>query len=79
LTQLNRAGAHVVGVVLNRVPRKSANYYGYYRYENDTVYDNEQVTEEKPVVGVQRRARGLSAIVLGNGKSSNGKIGEELT
>ncbi|MFO7664001.1 MAG: polysaccharide biosynthesis tyrosine autokinase [Chloroflexota bacterium] len=79
LTQLNRAGAHVVGVVLNRVPRKSANYYGYYRYENDTVYENEHTTEEKQVVGVQRRARGLSAIVLGNGKSSNGKIGEEIT
>jgi polysaccharide biosynthesis transport protein len=79
LTQLNRAGAHVVGVVLNRVPRKSANYYGYYRYENDTVYDNEVISEEKPVVGTQRRARGLSAIVLGNGKSSNGKISEELS
>jgi polysaccharide biosynthesis transport protein len=79
LTQLNRAGAHVVGVVLNRVPRKSANYYGYYRYENDTVYDNEQASEEKPLVGTQRRARGLSAIVLGNGKSSNGKIGEGLS
>jgi capsular exopolysaccharide synthesis family protein len=30
--QLNRAGAHVVGVVLNRIPRDRADYYGGYRH-----------------------------------------------
>ena len=32
LEQLNRAGAHVIGVVLNRIPRDRADYYGGYRH-----------------------------------------------
>ncbi|NCF65091.1 MAG: polysaccharide biosynthesis tyrosine autokinase [Chloroflexi bacterium] len=33
LEQLKRTGARVVGVVLNRIPRKRAGYYGRYRYK----------------------------------------------
>lgn len=80
LAQLNRAGAHVIGVVLNRIPRKSANYYGYYRYENDSVFDVENApAAETPVTANERRAKGVSAIVMGNDKSKNGKMGEEPT
>jgi succinoglycan biosynthesis transport protein ExoP len=32
LEQLNRAGARVLGVVLNRIPRERAEYYGGYRH-----------------------------------------------
>jgi len=74
LAQLNRAGAHVVGVVLNRVPRKNANYYGYYRYENDYTVDT-TATETAPVNGDGRRA-GKGLATMFSGKPS--KIGEEV-
>ena len=75
LAQLNRAGAHVVGVVLNRVPRKNANYYGYYRYENDSAYTIEATSAES---GETRRAsKGVAAMF--NGKGMSNKIGEEVS
>lgn len=79
VAQLNRAGAHVVGVVLNRVPRKNANYYGYYRYENDSVYDVEHVpAEDAPVAVNGQRAKGIGASLFG-GKNGSGKMKEELS
>ena len=33
MEQLKRTGARIVGVVLNRIPRKHAGYYGRYRYK----------------------------------------------
>jgi len=74
LAQLNRAGAHVVGVVLNRVPRKNANYYGYYRYENDAVYTVETATES--AVGA-RAGKGVAAMITGKGLPA--KVGKEVS
>ena len=76
LAQLNRAGAHVVGVVLNRVPRKNANYYGYYRYENDAVYSIENTPAEQPATGGDTRRTGKGLATMFSGKP--GKIGEEV-
>jgi len=77
LAQLNRAGAHVVGVVLNRVPRKSANYYGYYRYDSDSsIYSVETQPAETPPAG-NGRAKGIA--LFSNGKAMNGRIGEEAS
>lgn len=77
LAQLDRAGAHVVGVVLNRVSRKTSNYYGYYRYENDPIYSLE-TTPAQEQTGNGRR-KGLASMFGGNGSNLNGKIGEEIT
>jgi len=74
LAQLNRAGAHVVGVVLNRVPRKNANYYGYYRYENDTVYTVETATESPAGA---RAGKGVAAMITGKGLPA--KVGKEVS
>ncbi len=75
LAQLNRAGAHVVGVVLNRVSRKTSNYYGYYRYDNDPIYS----IENSPTADADNnRRKGLASMFSGNGKNLNGKIGEEI-
>ncbi len=72
LAQLDRAGAHVVGVVLNRVSRKTSSYYGYYRYESDPIYNAESASSGE---GTQRK--GLAAMFSGNGKSLNGKMEEK--
>jgi Mrp family chromosome partitioning ATPase len=70
LAQLNRAGAHVVGVVLNRVSRKTSNYYGYYRYDTDPVYSLETAPTEQG-----GRRKGLASLFSGGG---NSKIGDEI-
>lgn len=74
LAQLNRAGAHVVGVVLNRVSRKTSSYYGYYRYESDPIYTVESTATEE---GGNGRRKGLASMFSGNGKSVNGAVGEK--
>ena len=74
IAQLNRAGAHVVGVVLNRVSRKTSSYYGYYRYESDPIYTAEAASPEENGNG---RRKGLASMFSGNGKNMNGKMGEE--
>lgn len=77
LAQLQRADAHVVGVVLNRVPRKNANYYGYYRYDNDSVYSIETSPAEQSGGDARRAGKGVAAMITGKGMS--GKIGEEVS
>lgn len=77
LAQLNRAGAHVVGVVLNRVPRKNANYYGYYRYENDATVTVESPPADPGAADARRASRGVAAIVTGKGMPR--KIGKEAS
>ena len=74
LAQLNRAGAHVVGVVLNRVSRKTSSYYGYYRYESDPIYTVESSTAEESGTG---RRKGLASMFSGNGKNVNGTMSEK--
>ena len=76
IAQLDRAGAHVVGVVLNRVSRKISSYYGYYRYENDPIYATDTVSVEQQNGDTRRKV--LAAMFNGNGKSANGKLGEEI-
>lgn len=45
--QLNRAGAHIVGAVFNRIPRQHGYYYGGYRYYSPYYYqDNKYVTSD---------------------------------
>jgi capsular exopolysaccharide synthesis family protein len=50
MEQLKRAGARVVGVVLNRIPRHRAEYYGGYRhyspYYKEYQYDTEDLGHE---------------------------------
>lgn len=72
LAQLDRAGAHVVGVVLNRVSRKTSSYYGYYRYESDPIYTAEDASSEDGA-----RRKGLASLLSGNGKNMNGKLEEK--
>lgn len=72
LAQLDRAGAHVVGVVLNRVSRKTSSYYGYYRYESDPIYNGEDASSEDSA-----RRKGLASLFSGNGKNMNGKLEEK--
>ena len=69
LAQLDRAGAHVVGVVLNRVSRKTSSYYGYYRCESDPIVTAEAASTEEAT-----HRKGLAAMFNGNGKSANGKM-----
>jgi Mrp family chromosome partitioning ATPase len=38
LEQMNRAGANIVGVVMNRIPRNRSYYYGGYRYYSPYYY-----------------------------------------
>lgn len=40
--QLDRAGAHIVGVVFNRIPRSHGHYYGGYRYYSPYYYRNDR-------------------------------------
>jgi len=40
--QLDRAGAHIVGAVFNRIPRKSGYYYGGYRYYSPYYSQNDK-------------------------------------
>lgn len=74
LAQLNRAGAHVVGVVLNRVPRSTGSYYGYYRYESDAIGNETNAAGSAP--GGYRK--GLASMFSGNGKAVNKDIGEKI-
>jgi capsular exopolysaccharide synthesis family protein len=75
LAQLERADARVIGVVLNRVPRKGASYYGnyLYQYDSDTAYSIENgATEQKS----GRKSKGLAGLF--GARPSAGKIGEEV-
>ena len=55
LEQLNRAGARLIGVVFNRIPRKSAASYGNYRYLS-------------PYVNAQYGEIGESSVATDSGK-----------
>lgn len=77
LTQLERAGARVIGVVLNRVPRKGRSYYGgyYYNYDSDKSYsiENTVVQESDSTAG---KSKGLTNLF--GARAAAGKIGEEV-
>lgn len=77
LTQLERAGARVIGVVLNRVPRKGRSYYGgyYYNYDSDKSYsiENTVVQESDSTAG---KNKGLTNLF--GARAAAGKIGEEV-
>ncbi len=75
LDQLDRAGARVIGVVLNRVPRKSRSYYGgyYYQYEGDSAYSIDNNTAQP--APAEKPSRGVSSLF--GPRPATGKIGEE--
>lgn len=75
LDQLDRAGARVIGVVLNRVPRKSRSYYGgyYYQYEGDSAYSLENNTGQS--ASAEKPSRGVSSLF--GPRPATSKIGEE--
>lgn len=77
LTQLDRAGARVIGVVLNRVPRKGRSYYGgyYYNYDSDKSYsiDNAALPE---VEGTSSKNKGIGSLF--GARPATSKIGEEV-
>lgn len=75
LDQLDRAGARVIGVVLNRVPRKSRSYYGgyYYQYEGDSAYSLENSTGQS--ASAEKPSRGVSSLF--GPRPATSKIGEE--
>lgn len=75
LAQLNRAGAHVVGVVLNRVSRKNGSYYGYYRYESDPIAPVDSGSDDR--VSSNPR-KGFASMFTGNGKASHNDMGEKI-
>lgn len=49
--QLDRAGAHVVGVVFNRIPRSQGYYYGGYQYYSPYYSQNSHYLNGDEVVG----------------------------
>lgn len=79
IEQLNRAGAHVVGVVLNRIPRDRADYYGGYRhyspyYSGYHYYSMDEGQTAKKAFSMSRLFRTGSS----NGKNGkNGKNGHK--
>ncbi|HET9913022.1 MAG TPA: polysaccharide biosynthesis tyrosine autokinase [Anaerolineales bacterium] len=48
--QLDRAGAHIVGAVFNRIPRSHGYYYGSYHYYSPYYYQNDKYLTGKDVV-----------------------------
>ncbi len=48
--QLDRAGAHIVGAVFNRIPRSHGYYYGSYHYYSPYYYQNDKYLSGKDVV-----------------------------
>lgn len=79
LEQLNRAGAHVVGVVLNRIPRDRVDYYGGYRhyspyYSGYHYYSSEEGQTSKKASAMSRFFR---FVTFSNGNGNNGKNGHK--
>jgi len=73
LEQLNRAGARVVGVVLNRIPRQGADYYGgyrYYHYDSDKSYSYEG--------NVQQASARSNGRLLGKFWQKNDRLADEI-
>ncbi len=77
LTQLDRAGARVIGVVLNRVPRKGRSYYGgyYYQYDSDKSYSIENTVAQESD-GSSGKSKGIGSLF--GARPATGKIGEEV-
>jgi len=79
LTQMNTAGARMLGVVFNRIPRNRSHYYGGYRYYNHKGYYEESRdpqksqsvsrTSEVPQVDTMLPAPTLAVPDRSNGKS----------
>lgn len=68
MEQLRRAGARVVGVVLNRIPRHRADYYGGYRHYSPYYSGYRYDIESGPVNGVSS----IKRLFVKRSFSSNG-------
>jgi capsular exopolysaccharide synthesis family protein len=86
MEQLNRAGARILGVVLNRIPHRGAEYYGgflyYSPYYTDGHYTSEEevdveekAEERKPKIKVDDR---LPSVKLGSIRPLVNKIQESI-
>lgn len=60
LEMLNRAGARTLGVVLNRIPRDRADYYGGYRHYSPYYSGHQYYTGEERPSRMRRLVRKLS-------------------
>jgi polysaccharide biosynthesis transport protein len=72
LEQMKRAGARIVGVVMNRIPRNRSHYYSGYRYYSSHYqghYDYFYM-DEKPVGKMRRLPARLKKMFSGKKKSS---------
>jgi capsular exopolysaccharide synthesis family protein len=58
LEQMKRAGANVLGVVFNRIPRNQPQYYGGYRYYSSYYHDEKSYYGELPQVSDSSLQRG---------------------
>jgi capsular exopolysaccharide synthesis family protein len=71
MEQLNRVGANVIGVVLNRIPRRGAEYYGGYQYYSpkftNGYYTNNENVNQGEYKGI------LRLLVDENGKEQDDK------
>ena len=83
LEQLTRTGAHIVGVIFNRIPRNRAYYYGGYRnyspYNNNgyNYYSPKDAGREEPITARRSALSGLK--FLSNGGSGDRSEGSEKT
>ncbi len=61
MEQLNRAGARILGVVMNRIPRRGAEYYGgylyYSLYHSDGHYTGDNDVQPKEAAKGKRKER----------------------
>jgi Mrp family chromosome partitioning ATPase len=62
MEQLNRSGARILGVVLNRIPAKDLSYFGEYPYDGYQSDNNHHSKEKVKEVEEQLRKSRVSAI-----------------
>lgn len=71
MEQFNRVGANIVGVVLNRLPRKPGPYYSSYSYYYAPYYGGEEYFDDGPPQNGQRPAKSRSLFDTITGRSNN--------
>jgi Mrp family chromosome partitioning ATPase len=76
LEMLNRAGARTLGVILNRIPRERADYYGGYRHYSPyySGYNYYHYTDEAQPSRMRRLIRKLSPFNHNGHKSKEESI-----
>jgi succinoglycan biosynthesis transport protein ExoP len=77
MEQLNRAGARILGVVLNRIPHRGAEYYGGFLYYSPYYTDGQYTSDEEidGEVDVIEKAAERKPKLKVNGPSPSPKLG----